>query len=157
MRGDYALYAPALGYRLSAIRDHWSMHEFASCCARSLAAGGGAPVERDGVRVLQAMHAARRENHAGWLEKYGRESSRLPRVLRFLRGWVDGSRRGEIPRPAPGTATVSDGLDCFPGIVETGCRHVLLATSGMAPDPEHPILRRIYTMSGNAKNAMPGA
>lgn len=55
---------------------------------------------------------------------------------------------------APGTAVVSDGLGCFPGVVDAGCTHVAIATGGGVP--EHPIFWWVNTMLGNVKNALHG-
>ena len=56
----------------------------------------------------------------------------------------------------PGTAVVSDGLNCFPGIVAADCTHVPLVTGGGPPSEGHPIFWWIYTLLGNVKNAMHG-
>jgi len=63
------------------------------------------------------------------------------------------------PRPpglTPGTAVVSDGLGCFPGIKDADCTHVAIVTGGGVPDLGHPIFWWVNTMLGNVKNAMHG-
>ncbi len=55
---------------------------------------------------------------------------------------------------AQGTAVVSDGLNCFPGVIEAGCTHVAIVTGGGVP--EHPIFWWVNTLLGNVKNALHG-
>lgn len=55
-----------------------------------------------------------------------------------------------------GIALVSDGLSCFPGVIEAGCTHTAIATGGGVPDLGHPIFGGINTMLGNVKNALHG-
>jgi transposase-like protein len=57
---------------------------------------------------------------------------------------------------APGTAVVSDGLKCFPGVIDADCTHVAISTGGSVPDLGHPIFWWVNTMLGNVKNAMHG-
>ncbi len=56
----------------------------------------------------------------------------------------------------PGTAVVSDGLNCFPGVTEADCMHVPLVTGGGPPSEGHPIFWWINTVLGNLKTAMHG-
>lgn len=56
----------------------------------------------------------------------------------------------------PGTAVVSDGLNCFPGVAAADCTHVPLVTGGGPPSEGHPIFWWINTMLGNVKKAMHG-
>ena len=56
----------------------------------------------------------------------------------------------------PGTAVVSDGLTCFPGVTDDDCTHVAIPTGGGVPDLGHPIFGWVNTMLGNVKNAMHG-
>ncbi len=56
----------------------------------------------------------------------------------------------------PGTAVVSDGLKCFPGVTDADCTHVAISTGGGVPDLGHPIFWWVNTMLGNVKNAMHG-
>jgi transposase-like protein len=55
---------------------------------------------------------------------------------------------------AKGTAVVSDGLNCFPGVTDAECTHVAIPTGGGVP--EHPIFWWVNTMLGNVKNALHG-
>ena len=56
----------------------------------------------------------------------------------------------------PGTAVVSDGLNCFPGVTAADCTHVPLVTGGGLPSEGHPIFWWVNMMLGNVKNAMHG-
>lgn len=56
----------------------------------------------------------------------------------------------------PGTAVVSDGLNCFPDVAEADCTHVPLVTGGGPPSEGHPIFWWINTVLGNLKTAMHG-
>ena len=55
-----------------------------------------------------------------------------------------------------GTAVVSDGLTCFPGVTEADCTHVAIPTGGGVPSEGHPIFVWINTLLGNVKNALHG-
>lgn len=55
-----------------------------------------------------------------------------------------------------GTAVVSDGLKCFPGVTEADCTHVAIPTGGGVPSEGHPIFVWINTLLGNVKNALHG-
>ncbi|MHB1272571.1 MAG: IS1595 family transposase [Rhodanobacter sp.] len=57
---------------------------------------------------------------------------------------------------APGTAVVTDGLKCFPGVTDADCTHTAIPTGGGIPDLEHPIFTWVNTMLGNVKNALHG-
>jgi len=57
---------------------------------------------------------------------------------------------------APGTAVVSDGLNCFPGVLEADCTHVPLVTGGGPPSKGHPIFGWVNTVLGNVKSALHG-
>ena len=57
---------------------------------------------------------------------------------------------------APGTAVVTDGLKCFPGVTDADCTHTAIPTGGGVPDLGHPIFTWVNTMLGNVKNAMHG-
>jgi hypothetical protein len=56
----------------------------------------------------------------------------------------------------PGTAVVSDGLKCFPGVTDADCTHTAISTGGGVPDLGHPIFWWVNTMLGNVKNALHG-
>ena len=55
-----------------------------------------------------------------------------------------------------GTAVVSDGLTCFPGVTEADGTHVAIPTRGGVPSEGHPIFVWINTLLGNVKNALHG-
>jgi len=57
---------------------------------------------------------------------------------------------------ASGTAVVTDGLKCFPGVTDADCTHTAIVTGGGVPDLGHPIFAWVNTMLGNVKNAMHG-
>jgi transposase-like protein len=56
----------------------------------------------------------------------------------------------------PGTAVVSDGLNCFPGVTDADCTHTAIATGGGVPGLGHPIFRWVNTVLGNVKSALHG-
>ena len=57
---------------------------------------------------------------------------------------------------APGAIVVSDGLSCFPGVAEAGCRHerVVCASTGLSE--ELTCFRWVNTLLGNLKTAITG-
>lgn len=57
---------------------------------------------------------------------------------------------------APGTAVVSDGLNCFPGVAAADCTHVPLVTGGGPASATHPMFQWVNTVLGNVKNALHG-
>jgi transposase-like protein len=57
---------------------------------------------------------------------------------------------------APGTAVVSDGLNCFPGVIAADCTHVPLVTGGGPASVAHPMFQWVNTVLGNVKNALHG-
>ena len=57
---------------------------------------------------------------------------------------------------APGTAVVSDGLNCFPGVTAADCTHVPLVTGGGSASVAHPMFQWVNTVLGNVKNALHG-
>jgi hypothetical protein len=56
----------------------------------------------------------------------------------------------------PGTAVVSDGLNCFPGVTDADCTHTPIVTGGGVPDLGHPIFWWVNTMLGNVKKSLHG-
>ena len=56
----------------------------------------------------------------------------------------------------PGTAVVSDGLNCFPGVTDADCTHTPIVTGGGVPDLGHPIFWWVNTVLGNVKSALHG-
>jgi hypothetical protein len=57
---------------------------------------------------------------------------------------------------APGTAVVTDGLKCFPGVTDADCTHTAISTGGGVPDRGPPIFTWVNTLLGNVKNALHG-
>ncbi|TAN14319.1 MAG: IS1595 family transposase [Rhodanobacter sp.] len=57
---------------------------------------------------------------------------------------------------APGTAVVTDGLKCFPGVTDADCTHTAMPTGGGVPTRGHPIFTGVNTVLGNVKNALHG-
>ena len=51
----------------------------------------------------------------------------------------------------PGTAVVSDGLKCFPGVTDADCTPVAIPTGGGVPDRRHPIFWWVNTMGATSK------
>lgn len=56
---------------------------------------------------------------------------------------------------APGSAVVSDGLNCFPGVTAAGCTHEAVPTSSGVPC-SNPTFVWVNTVLGNVKNALHG-
>jgi hypothetical protein len=54
----------------------------------------------------------------------------------------------------PGSAVVSDGLSCFPGVVAAGCTHEAIPVGDGAPT--NPRFLWVNTVLGNVKNALHG-
>lgn len=55
---------------------------------------------------------------------------------------------------APGTAVVTDGLNCFPGVTAAGCVHTPTVTGGGVPTD--PTFWWVNVMLGNVKSALHG-
>jgi len=55
----------------------------------------------------------------------------------------------------PGSAVVSDGLNCFPAVMDADCTHVAIPTGGGVPSKDHPFVW-VNTVLGNVKNALHG-
>ena len=60
------------------------------------------------------------------------------------------------PHLVPGTAVVSDGLNCLPGVADADCTHTAIITGGGVPDLGHSIFWWVNTVLGNVKNALHG-
>jgi hypothetical protein len=56
----------------------------------------------------------------------------------------------------PGTAVVSDGLNCFPGVTDADCTHAAIPNGGGVPDLGHPIFWWVNTLLGSVKNTLHG-
>ena len=74
---------------------------------------------------------------------------------------VRGFRKSEIARcvresVAGGSEVVSDGLGCFTGVVDAGCRHTPVITGGGRKSVKLKCFKRVDTMLGNLKNSLRG-
>jgi hypothetical protein len=56
----------------------------------------------------------------------------------------------------PGTVVISDGLGCFPGVIDADCRHLPIVVGGRKPR-EAPEFAWINTVLGNLKTTLAGA
>lgn len=56
----------------------------------------------------------------------------------------------------PGTNVLSDGLNCFPGVIDAGCAHSYIVVGRRKPR-DLPQLRWVNTVIGNLKTAISGA
>ena len=56
----------------------------------------------------------------------------------------------------PGTNVLSDGLNCFPGVIDAGCAHSYIVVGQRKPR-ELPAFRWVNTVLGNLKTAISGA
>jgi hypothetical protein len=56
---------------------------------------------------------------------------------------------------APGSAVVSDGLNCFAAVVAAGCAHEAIPTCGGVPC-SNPVFLWVNTRLGNVKSALHG-
>jgi len=50
----------------------------------------------------------------------------------------------------------SDGLNCFPGVIEAGCSHSVLINGGGRKSAEAPTFKWVNTALGNIKSALSG-
>ncbi len=89
------------------------------------------------------------------------ETDEKGRPRRMKLSVVRGFRRREIVDWAtrhlrPDTQVLSDGLACFRGVAEAGCRHEARVCSGRKGHVEDPQFRWVNTMLGNVKTALRG-
>lgn len=56
---------------------------------------------------------------------------------------------------SPGTLVTTDGLNCFPGVLEASCDHETIHTSGPVYDG-HKVFPWLNTMIGNVKKSIHG-
>jgi hypothetical protein len=114
----------------------------------------GCPLELDAILWLKVPRKS--------LSKWAHSNSKInshPIAMRM--DVVPGFRKAMLTtwaqRPlVPGTAVVSDGLKCFPGVTDADCTHTAISTGGGVPDLGHPIFWWVNTMLGNVKNALHG-
>src|SRR5262245_10546045 len=78
---------------------------------------------------------------------------KLRRIARFKRKRVKSLAKGII---IEGATVVTDGLKCFRGVADAGCRHVPLATGSGRKAARHPAFRWANTMLGNIKTSIAG-
>lgn len=57
---------------------------------------------------------------------------------------------------APGSAVVSDGLNCFPGVIAAHCTQEAIPTGGVVPCANPTFFVWVNTLLGNVKNALRG-
>jgi hypothetical protein len=78
---------------------------------------------------------------------------KLRRIARFKRPRVKSLAKRII---APGATVVTDGLSCFRGVADAGCRHVAIKTGSGRRAAQHPAFKWVNTMLGNIKSAIVG-
>lgn len=74
---------------------------------------------------------------------------------------VQGFRKREIARYAqssfaPKSHVFSDGLNCFTGVTEAGCKHSPIVTGGGRQSAQHSCFKWVNTVLGNVKNSLLG-
>ena len=57
---------------------------------------------------------------------------------------------------APSCEVFSDGLNCFPGVIEAGCSHTACVTGGGRRAAQKPAFKWVNTALGNIKSALSG-
>ena len=78
---------------------------------------------------------------------------KLRRIARFKRKRVKSIAKKII---AEGATVVTDGLKCFRGVADAGCRHVAMATGSGRKAARHPAFKWVNTMLGNIKISIAG-
>jgi len=78
---------------------------------------------------------------------------KLRRIARFKRKRVKSLAKRII---VEGATVVTDGLKCFRGVADAGCRHVPLATGSGRRSARHPAFKWANTMLGNIKTSIAG-
>ena len=78
---------------------------------------------------------------------------KLRRIARFKRKRVKSIAKRII---AEGATVVTDGLKCFRGVADAGCRHVAMATGSGRRAARHPAFKWANTMLGNIKASIAG-
>ncbi len=108
-------------------------------------------------------HGGRRgrgsENKAPFVAAVQTNSEAHPVYMRF--NAVENFRRKTMKEWAEhalnlGTQVVSDGLSCFRGVVDAGCRHTAVVTGGGHKSMENELFTWVNTMLGNVKTALAG-
>lgn len=83
-----------------------------------------------------------------------------PIAMRFTR--LKGFRKAELAQwaqrhLAASTQVVSDGLSCFTGVQQAGCRHTAIVTGGGPQSVTLEAFTWVNTLIGNVKNSMHGS
>ena len=78
---------------------------------------------------------------------------KLRRIARFKRKRAKSIAKKII---AEGATVVTDGLKCFRGVADAGCRHVAMATGSGRKAARHPAFKWVNTMLGNIKTSIAG-
>ena len=78
---------------------------------------------------------------------------KLRRIARFKRKRVKSIAKKII---AEGATVVTDGLKCFRGVADAGCRHVPMVTGSGRRAARHPAFKWANTMLGNIKTSIAG-
>lgn len=78
---------------------------------------------------------------------------KLRRIARFKRKRVKSIAKKII---AEGATVVTDGLKCFRGVADAGCKHVPMATGSGRRAARHPAFKWANTMLGNIKTSIAG-
>ena len=108
-------------------------------------------------------HGGRRgrgsENKAPFVAAVQTNSEAHPVYMRF--NAVENFRRKTMKEWAEhalnlGTQVVSDGLSCFRGVADAGCRHTAVVTGGGHESMENELFTWVNTMLGNMKTALAG-
>src|SRR5262245_58787733 len=71
---------------------------------------------------------------------------KLRRIARFKRKRVKSIAKKII---GEGATVVTDGLTCFRGVADAGCKHVPMATGSGRRAARHPAFKWVNTMLGN--------
>ena len=108
-------------------------------------------------------HGGRRgrgsENKAPFVAAVQTDDDNHPLYMHF--NAVDNFRRKTMKEWAEhalkqGTQVVSDGLSCFRGVADAGCRHTAVITGGGHASMENELFTWVNTMLGNVKMAITG-
>jgi len=89
------------------------------------------------------------------------ETNELGHPRRIAMQVVEGFTLAEIAdfarrKLAPSCEVFSDGLSCFPGVIEAGCSHSVLISGGGRKSAEAPTFKWVNTALGNIKSALSG-
>ena len=108
-------------------------------------------------------HGGRRgrgsENKACFVAAVQTDDDNHPIYMRF--NAIDHFRRKDVKEWAEhalkrGTQVISDGLSCFRGIADAGCKHKAVITGGGYASMENELFTWVNTILGNVKTAIKG-